>query len=351
MKGEGVGRRVGLVLLPLGLALGPDGLNLVSASVMRAVSPALPVAITLLGVLVGLRLRVRRPAGRPLLVASTLEAGLTAAIVAAGVAWVSSRAGESSAAPWLLALLVGLSASASSTSVEDSADRPSSLVVRVSDLDQVLLIVISGLVFGFIREGSWSGALWIVAQSSAIALSVATAAWLLVEQTDSTSEQHVFAAGALLLLGGAAEYLSLSALIMGLVAGMFWNIAGGAARDRLARDMRYVQHPLIVLLLLVAGAQLGFTAGLAPFVAVYVVCRTLGKVVGGFIVRRQLGGAVPDDVALDLLAPGVVAVALAVNIMMAGAAIDTAERLLTIVVLGTIASELMSVAYPPRQVI
>jgi len=89
-----------------------------------------------------------------------------------------------------------------------------------------------------------------------ISIIIAFAVWLLVGQTDSEREQRVFAVGSLLLLGGAAAYLSLSALFAGLVAGIVWNATGGLARARITRDLAYLQHPLIVLVLLVAGASL-----------------------------------------------------------------------------------------------
>jgi hypothetical protein len=48
-----------------------------------------------------------------------------------------------------------------------------------------------------------------------VAIIVAFASWLLVGQTDAEREPQVFVVGALLLVGGAAAYLSLSALFAG----------------------------------------------------------------------------------------------------------------------------------------
>ena len=59
----------------------------------------------------------------------------------------------------------------------------------------------------------------------------------------------------MLLVGGLADYLSLSALTSGLVAGLFWQRAGGPAAESLRRDLGYLQHPLVVLLLVTAGAR------------------------------------------------------------------------------------------------
>ena len=92
--------------------------------------------------------------------------------------------------------------------------------------------------------------------STGIAVIVAFAGWLLVGQTDSEREQQVFVVGSLLLVGGAAAYLSLSALFAGLFAGILWGAAGDLARARIIKELDYFQHPLVVLLLLVAGASI-----------------------------------------------------------------------------------------------
>src|SRR5687768_4215212 len=78
--GTGIGTspawRAMLVLLPLGTALGPYGLNVLSAAVLSAVEPALPVAVAALGVLAGLRLDIRRSSGWVVPTASTVHVGL-----------------------------------------------------------------------------------------------------------------------------------------------------------------------------------------------------------------------------------------------------------------------------------
>ena len=60
--------------------------------------------------------------------------------------------------------------------------------------------------------------------------------------------------GALALAGGAAAYLRVSPLAVGLVAGVFWTVAPGRADRIVQDDLRKVQHPLVVLLLVTAGA-------------------------------------------------------------------------------------------------
>jgi hypothetical protein len=92
-----------------------------------------------------------------------------------------------------------------------------------------------------------------------VALAVAFAGWLLVGQADSEREQQVFVIGSLLLLGGGAAYTSLSAVLAGLLAGTVWNVAGDIARARVVKHLDYFQHPLLVVMLLVAGASITFS--------------------------------------------------------------------------------------------
>ena len=92
-------------------------------------------------------------------------------------------------------------------------------------------------------------------QATILALLISATAWLLLGDSSPSTEQRVFSIAALLLVGGIADYLSLSALAGGLLAGLFWGSVGGVARDCIERDVRYLRHPLVVLMLLAAGAQ------------------------------------------------------------------------------------------------
>ncbi|MBI4886131.1 MAG: hypothetical protein HY824_03475 [Acidobacteria bacterium] len=334
---------LGLFVLLLGIALGPHGLNLLSPPVLSHLDPAASVALAALGVLVGLGFDVRGPRQGRLLAAASLEAGLTMLLVGAGVLLVLSRwPAPMDVTPWLSALLLGVCASASATAATDLSDEFRGPAAHIGDLDDVLPIVIGGLALAWMREGSPGAAVWLTIQASGVALVIALAAWLLVTQASSDSEQHVFALGGLLLLGGAAEYLSLSALVAGFVAGVFWNLAGGSACDRIRRDVNHVQHPLVFVLLVIAGARVGgFTPILVGLVVVYVVLRITGKVAGGWLVRRLIATDLPPQVGLRLMSPGIVGVAFALNALQAGGA-GRASLVLAVTVAGSLGSELLS---------
>jgi hypothetical protein len=244
--------------------------------------------------------------------------------------------------------MFGISAAVSSTESIDVPDQSQTVGTRIGDLDDVLPIHLGGRVVASASLGFSTGSLWIAAQSGLIALIIALAGWLLVAEVSSEAEQHVFVAGTLLLLGGTAAYVSTSALWVGLLGGIFWSLAGGPARNSIERDIRYLQHPLIVLLLLVAGARLEPSAGVLLLVAIYVICRSAGKLTGGWLVGRFIVRDLPSSFGRQLVAPGVVAVAFAVGVLQADRGSEAATTLLAVAAIGSLGSELLSVLAAPR---
>jgi hypothetical protein len=331
----------GLALLLLGIAFGPRGLGVLTDSALMSLDPAISVALAALGAFVGLDLQRREPR---LLAAASVEASVTALTVGLGVLLVHWLSPTADAAPWLLAVLLGLCASPSSTAAGWSGEPGVEPAGRVGDLDDVLPVVLGAFAFGWMRQESSGAAAWLVAQGGIIALAVATASWLLVAQASSESEKRVFALGALLLLGGTAAHLSLPALFAGFVAGGCWNRMGAAALAQISRDLRYLQHPLIVLLLVVAGARLAFSPGLAGLTVAYVVFRLAGKLAGGWGASRLSARDLPRGLGFSLNAPGIVGIALALNVLQAAGETAVAATVFGVVVVGSFGSELLSLA-------
>ena len=195
------------LLLLLGIAAGPYGLNLLSSSVLLLLDPLIVMALGMLGVFIGLAIDPRRP--RP-------------------------------TAPAVLALLAGIAM---------AALRDASPFARV-----LMVLGIAG-----------------------VAIVVAFAGWLLVGQADSEREQQVFVIGSLLLLGGGAAYASLSAVFAGLLAGMVWSSGGDIARARIVHHLDYFQHPLVVMMLLVAGASITFSIESLAMLVVIAALHAVGR--------------------------------------------------------------------------
>ena len=339
--------RPGLVLILAGLALGPHGLGVLSESALASLDPAVSVALAALGVLVGLGIDTWRPREFRRLTPASLESVATILLVCGGLLLVRGPSFVLERIPWLVALMAGVCAASSSAANVSEADG-GVFPTLIADLDDVLPIVLGVLAIVWTRPGPPVVLAWFVLRAALIAVAIAFAAWLLITQTSSESEQRVFAIGALLLLGGAAAHLSLSALFAGFLAGVFWNAAGGSGREGIARDMRYLQHPLVVLLLVVAGARLEVSITLVGLIVAYVVLRLAGKRVGGWLAAR----AAPSDgidPGFSLSSPGVVGIAIALNVLQAGTGSATSRMLFAIVVVGSLGSELLSLLISRRE--
>ena len=337
----------GLLVLLLGVALGPHGVELLSPNVLSFLDPAMPVALVALGVLIGLDAGGRSPGDGRLAAAASAEAGLTTAVVAAGMLLVAPAWSTSEGLPyWFLALVIGICAGSSST-LAPTGRADASAVERIGELDGLLPIVLGGLALALLRDPSPAAALLLAGQACAVALVIVVAGWLLLSRSSSETEQRVFAIALLLLLGGAADYLAQSALLSGLMAGVFLERAGGPAREYVRRDVRHVQHPLLVLVLVVTGARVDVPSAWLVFGAAYLFLRTAGKLAGGWMARRIAAGDVPRDVGLLLVSPDILGIAFALNVLRAAG--PDAAPALAVVAFGAIGSDVIAALVRPRE--
>ena len=161
-----------------------------------------------------------------------------------------------------------------------------------------VLAVLGGIAMATVRDSSPIVLGLITLGIAGVAIVVAFAGWLLVGQADSEREQQVFVIGSLLLLGGAAAYASLSAVFAGLLAGIVWRSGGELARARIVQHLDYFQHPLVVVMLLVAGASITFSIETTAVLVIVAALHAAGRpVVDPFPVSA---GAAAIAVALDV---------------------------------------------------
>ena len=339
----------GLVLLPLGIALGPHGIGLLSPTALSYLDPVIAVALTALGTFIGLGLSSLGPRERRLLSAASLEALLTVVVVLAGFYTMQTLAWPGAPSPpWLSFLTLAICASASSTTTGSGHGPTAAVAARIGDLDDVLPVVLGAALLARLHVQQPAIAASIFGQSILLTLLVAIAGWLLVSAVVSDSEQRVFALGALLLIAGLAEYLALSALMGGFTAGVFWSVAAPRVRERIARDVRHVQHPLVVLLMLIAGARVEVSWTIATISLAYVVFRVIGKVIAGWFAAQVVKLPGPSNLGLYLLSPGVIGVAFALNALRVWPD-ATGTTILSGVVFGSIATEMLSLFVHPRE--
>ncbi len=334
-------------LLVTGIVLGPHGINLLSPTTLILLDPTIPVSLAALGALAGLAVGDRRMDGWRMAGAAGIDAIVTMIVVSTGIAAIALAALPSIVpSVWPLAVACGICAASSLTLPLGSHLEPRTMATRVSELSVLVPIVLGGFALAGDRTDTAGEAGLLIAQACFVTLALAAASWLLLTRASSETEERVFVLSALLLVGGAADALSLSALLGGLVAGVFWRSAGLQVRETITRHVLFVQHPLIVLVLLVAGARANLTAEAAGLGMGYALLRAAGKSAAGPWAGRANQAPVPRDLAFDLLPPGVFGVAFALNAFnIAGAG---APLLLATVVIGTIVSDVVALLSPAR---
>lgn len=337
-----------VIFLPLGAALGPQALDLIPPGLLQALDVAVTIALAVLGVLVGTALGREARAAVRLLLAASLESAVTVAAVALATAYFVTATAMPIDAPLAgLAVVLGLCASASSaTSADPDSEPAAAIATKVADLDDVLPIVLAVAAVVLLPDRADRPAWMLIAAPPAIGLAVGAIGWLLFERAESGAERAVFVLGTLALAGGAAAYLGVSPLGVGLVAGLTWTLAPGRADRIVQDDLRHVQHPVVVMLLVTAGALSSPTLAALWLLTPYLLFRVTGKVLGAWASARLVDAA-PADLAAYLMSPGVLAVAFALNFRQMLPPVS-GEALLSAVAIGTAAFELFALAVVPH---
>jgi len=340
-----------LLFVPLGVVLGPAALGLLSDEALTHLDTVVSLALAALGVFIGLGLDVR-PAERRLLAAASMESLLTVALVASTTAFLLARWDLRLEAPSaVVALALGIVASASSAgAAEEWHDLPHQSATRIADLDDVAPILIGGFVIAAAAHGpSAPSAGLLTVATIAIGVAGALAGWLLFETATGEAERAVFVAGAVLLVAGCAAYMGVSPLLAGLAAGVCWRLLPGPA-DRVVREnLRKFQHPLVVVLLVVAGATLSRSVPGVWLLAPFLTFRLAGKLIGGWFASRLAAGVTPSHLGSYLIAPGVLGIAFALNFRQVSAS-RAGDALLFAGAVGSLLSEVLALfAVPPKR--
>jgi hypothetical protein len=148
------------------------------------------------------------------------------------------------------------------------------------------------------------------------------------------------------LLGGASQYLALSALTSGLVAGLFWEAVGGPTRTAIRGDVLYLQRPVVLLILVVSGARTVLNPVVVSVGLSYLLLRFAGAMAGSTAARTLVPSWREADGNM-FRAPGVVGLAFA---LAATTAIGSdPATLLSIVVIGVAGSQLLESIVKPAE--
>jgi hypothetical protein len=331
------------LFLLTGAALGPQGFNVLSSPVITRSQALVWVGLAVTGIFVGLGLASRSATPhRHLLVAASIAALATIGVMTGGFYLLASS--STLPLPGLVgvgSILVALCASVSAAVPTSTASSPELLrASRLADIDDLPLLAGGVLVIAALTGEA--AALRVVATVMAGA-AIGVAGWLLFSRASDT-ERGLFVTGAVLMLAGTGAYLGTSPLVSGCAAAIVWSRAPGPTDRITAHDLRALQHPLVALILIFAGAAIDVTLVAVWAAALILVLRLTTKLLVSVVIAG-LESISPSVLASILLQPGVLGVAMALNAWLVLG--DDYRWVLSAVSIATVASEAL-VLFVPR---
>jgi len=357
----------GTEFILVGVALGSGFLGLVDEAALRGLEPFVGGALGWVGFLFGLQFEGRsmRNLPRRFFAVSIVQALFTAVVVFLVFRPLLWRMLGGHAPAEMIALAT-LAAAAACTGQAGLAlaDRHrgggSLRVLRLlrytSSVDPLVGLAIFGTSLSLFASHNghaphFPGSLqWLVLSLGMGLLS----AWIFVSLTATrTSEPELvlYLVGTLALASGSAMYFQLSTLFVCCVCGVaVANLSH--RRGRVVEAMAQGERFVYVLLLLLAGASWRFSGRVAFLLAgVYILARLAGKLGGGFLARRLVGGhyPLPRAVGLGLLSQSGMALAIVIDLQ--HSVQDAMSQLvLSVAILGIIVNELVGPALAVRLV-
>ncbi|NMO21129.1 sodium:proton exchanger [Pyxidicoccus fallax] len=344
----------GFLFLIVGVLLGPSVAGVLSARNLEGMRPVLALGLGTAGVILGLNLepRLLRLLPRPVYTAALAHAGTAFFFVAPPlVAPLLFTSGLSLKAAVGAAALLGAAASLSSGHFAVLAFRAGRMD-RARGLGIALLTMLDDAVgLGVLALALVVGAASNVGEGLglvclAVLLGILCGALLafLTHALKDPAELTTVTLGGVALVGGAAAYLRVSALLAGVACGATLALVGGRTVERVARALGRVERPVFLVLVFLVGCGIHARDWAAwALVPGFVGLRFLGKVLGGKLAQRVLGGALelPPRLGYALIAQGGLALCLVAEYGMLVPG-GLSQRVLDVVVVGAVLNELLA---------
>lgn len=352
----------GIEYLLVGFLLGGAVLDLLDAATLDGLYPFVGMGLSWIGMLFGVQWEFRRLSHIPgrvfgvalvqsmitivvvavpfLLLFHNLYARETELLVIGAVTLAAAASGTASS---------GLTLFARNTS---APARPlMRLLTNVSNIDDLVGLTAFGLIscLAVLHAGATTFA-WI-GVSVGLGITVGLLIVALTAYRLKDDEMLLIVMGAITFAGGLALYLSLSPLLVNLIAGVIVaNMARGRARAGIRTVLLRGEHSIYIIFLILVGAGWRIESGwILALVPVYVLVRTLGKTLGGFVSVRLFlpGSRALSGLGLGLLSHGGMAVAIVVNLHQIHRS-EVTDAVISVVLLGIIVSELIAPASTRR---
>lgn len=344
----------GLIFLLFGALLGPGLAGVLTEADLKGLRPVLSLGLGTAGVILGLNLepRLLRLLPRPVFSAALAHAGgafLFVAVPLAVTLLVTTRL------PFQVAVggaaLLGAAASLSSGHFavlgyrSGRMERSRGLAVALLTMldDGVGLMVLAlALVLG--AAASPAEGVGLVCLALLLGMLCGALMAFLTYALKDPAELTAVMLGGVALVGGAAAYLRVSALLAGVACGATLALVGGRAVGQVARALGRFERPTYLILVFLVGCHLqARDLGAWVLLPGYVALRFLGKVWGGSLARRFAASTLklPPQLGYALIAQGGLALCLVVQYLLLVPG-ELSQHVFDVVALGAVFNEMLA---------
>ncbi len=344
----------GLLFLIFGALLGPGLAGVLTAKDLEALRPVMALGLGTAGVILGLNLepRVLRLLPRQVFAAALSHAGVAFLFVAVPVAvtlLLTTRMPLAAAVGG--AALLGAAASLSSGHFAVLGYRSGQLersrglaVALLTMLDDGVGLGVLALALVLGATASPAEGLGLVSLALLLGMLCGALIAFLTYGLKDPAELMAVMLGGVALVGGAAAYLRVSALLAGVACGAMLALVGGRAVEQVARALGRFERPTYLVLVFLVGCYVQARDMEAWLLLPgYVALRFLGKVLGGRLSRRFAAGTLelPPRLGYALIAQGGLALCLVAQylVLVPG---ELSQHIFDVVALGAVVNELLA---------
>ncbi|WP_225411225.1 cation:proton antiporter [Stigmatella hybrida] len=344
----------GLLFLLFGAVLGPGQAGILTGPNLESLRPVLALGLGTVGVILGLNLdpRLLRLLPRGVFTAALAHAGVAFLFVSVPLAAVLLlTTGLPLATAVGGAALLGAAASLSSGHFAVLGYRSGRMerahglgVALLTILDDGVGLMVLALALVLGASANPAEGLGLVSLAMLLGMMCGALIAFLTYGLKDPAELMAVTLGGVALVGGAAAYLRVSALLAGVACGATLALVGGRAVEQVARSLGRFERPAYLVLVFLVGCHLqGRDVDAWMLLPGYVTLRFVGKILGGALARRYAANVLelPPRLGYALISQGGLALCLVAEYLLLVPG-TLSQQVFDIVAVGAIINEVLA---------
>jgi hypothetical protein len=344
----------GLLFLVFGALMGPGQAALLTGPNLESLRPVLALGLGTVGVILGLNLdpRLLRLLPRAVFAAALAHAGVAFLFVSVPLAAVLLLTrGLPLATAVGGAALLGAAASLSSGHFAVLGYRSGRMerarglgVALLTILDDGVGLMVLALALVLGASANPAEGLGLVSLAMLLGMMCGALIAFLTYGLKDPAELMAVTLGGVALVGGAAAYLRVSALLAGVACGATLALVGGRAVEQVARSLGRFERPAYLVLVFLVGCHLqGRDVDAWMLLPGYVVLRFVGKLLGGALARRHAADVLelPPRLGYALISQGGLALCLVAEYLLLVPG-TLSQQVFDIVAVGALINEVLA---------